>query len=144
MRISKYNAEGYYDPTTYDALTNIIKEERAEKKSAFKPLVYICSPYSGDVDANVIKARLFCRFAINQNCIPLAPHLLFPQFMDDGNPMERELAMFMDIVLMGKCSEVWVLGNIISNGMAEEIAKARKRKQTVRYFNEKYEEVESL
>jgi hypothetical protein len=45
---------------------------------------------------------------------------------------------------MGKCSEVWVLGNIISSGMAREIEVAKKRRQTVRYFNPEYKEVESL
>lgn len=144
MGINKYNSEGYYDPTPHEALSNIIREEKAEKKSAFKPLVYICSPYSGDVDGNVKKARAFCRFALGQNCIPIAPHLMFPQFMDDANPKERELALFMDIVLMGKCSEVWVLGNSISSGMATEIEKAKKRRQTVRYFNAGCEEVEDL
>jgi len=144
MSLNKYNSEGYYDPTPHEALTNIIREEKAEKKSAFKPLVYICSPYSGDVDGNVKKARAFCRFALEQNCIPIAPHLMFPQFIDDANPKERELALFMDIVLMGKCSEVWVLGNTISRGMAMEIEKAKKRRQAVRYFNAGYEEVEDL
>jgi hypothetical protein len=144
MGIDKYNSEGYYDPTPYEALTNILKEAKAEKKSAFKPLVYICSPYSGDVDENVNKARAFCRFALEQQCIPIAPHLMFPQFMDDSNPKDRELAMFMDIVLMGKCNEVWVLSDTISEGMAMEIEKAEKRRQTVRYFNSRYEEVEGL
>lgn len=144
MGISKYNSEGYHDPTTYDALTKVIKEEKAERKSAFKPLVYICSPYSGDIDENVKRARGFCRFALDNNCIPLAPHLLFPQFMDEDNPQERELAIFMDIILMGKCSEVWVLGNSISAGMAVEIDKAKKRRQLVRYFNATYEEVNNL
>lgn len=139
MGINKFNSEGYYDPTPYEALTNIIK--KAEKKSAFKPLVYICSPYSGEVEENIKKARSFCRFAFEQNCIPIAPHLLFPQFLDDDDPRERELAMFMDIVLMGKCSEVWVLNTRISSGMAREIQKAKKRRQKIRYFNEEYEEV---
>jgi len=141
MGINKFNSEGYHDPTPHEALTNIMKKEKAEKKSAFKPLVYICSPYSGDVEGNVKKARSFCRFALEKNCIPIAPHLLFPQFMDDKNPVERNLAMFMDIVLLGKCSEVWVLGDIISSGMAREIEKAKKRRQKIRYFNEGYEEV---
>lgn len=141
MGINKFNSEGYHDPTPHEALTNIMKKEKAENKSAFKPLVYICSPYSGDVERNVKKARSFCRFALEQNCIPIAPHLLFPQFMDDDKPKERELAMFMNIVLMGKCSEVWVLGDIISSGMAREIEKAKKRRQKIRYFNEGYEEV---
>ncbi|MGR5911143.1 DUF7768 domain-containing protein [Bacillus pacificus] len=81
---------------------------------------------------------------MESNCIPIAPHLMFPQFMDDENPEERELSIFMDIVLMGKCSEVWVLGNTISNGMAREIEVAKKRRQTVRYFSPEHEEVESL
>lgn len=92
MGISRYNKEGYQDPTTYEALTKIEKEEKAAKKTAFKPLVYICSPYAGDVECNVDMARVYSRFALKQNAIPLAPHLLFPQFMDDGNPAERELA----------------------------------------------------
>lgn len=78
------------------------------------------------------------------NCIPLAPHLLFPQFMNDDIPQERELAMFMNMVLLGKCNELWVFGNTISNGMAQEIEKAKKRRQLIRYFNEKLQEVGSL
>ena len=81
---------------------------------------------------------------MERNCIPIAPHLMFPQFVDDENPKERELAIFMDIVLMGKCSEVWVLGNTISSGMAREIEVAKKRRQRIKYFTPEYEEVESL
>lgn len=144
MSINKFNAEGYSDPTTYQALTNIDRAEKAERKSAFLPLVYICSPYSGDVDANIKKAQEFCRFAVDKGQIPLAPHLIYPQFMNDNDPAERDLAMFFDIILLGKCQEVWVLGDIISKGMSMEIEKANKRKQPVRYFNSKFEEVDSL
>ena len=31
--ISKYNHEGYYDPTAHDALTNVLREERKAEKS---------------------------------------------------------------------------------------------------------------
>jgi hypothetical protein len=68
---------------------------------------------------------------------------MFPQFMDDTNEEERELAIFMDIILMGKCQEVWVLGDTISRGMRIEIEKANKRKQRVRYFNKNFEEVDA-
>lgn len=108
----------------------------------YRPLVYICSPYSGDIENNIKKARDFCRFALDQGQIPLAPHLMFPQFMKDADPAERELAIFMDIVLMGKCSEVWVLNERISEGMEIEITKAKLRRQKVRYFNSNFEEVE--
>lgn len=56
----------------------------------------------------------------------MAPQLMFPQFMDDENPEERSFVIFMDIVLMGKCSEVWVLGDRISTDMGIEIARAKQ------------------
>lgn len=108
----------------------------------YRPLVYICSPYSGDTETNIKKARDFCRYALDQGQIPLAPHLMFPQFMKDNDSAERELAIFMHIVLMGKCSEVWVLNEQISEGMEIEINKAKQRRQNVRYFNSRFEEVE--
>lgn len=116
-------------------------EDIKNEQRVYRPLVYICSPYRGDVERNVTKAKNFCRFALDNGQIPLAPHLFFPQFTDDSNVEERELALFMDIILMGKCDEVWVLNEFISEGMQEEIEKATKRRQKVRYFNENFEEV---
>ena len=48
MSISKFNAERYYDPTTYEALKNIEREERIKRKQQrpYMPKVYICSPFS--------------------------------------------------------------------------------------------------
>ena len=63
----------------------------------FRPLVYICSPFSGDVGGNMERTRQFCRFALEHGQIPLAPHLMFPQFVNDEDPEERNLALFMDI-----------------------------------------------
>ena len=140
MGISKYNSEGYHDPTVYEALSHIEKEEKAVRR-VYRPLVYICSPYAGDVKQNVNMARVYSRFAVKNTCIPLTPHLLYPQFMDDGSPAERELALFMWLVLLTKCEQVWVFGGVISAGMAAEIAKAEKRKIPVRYFTEELEEV---
>ena len=134
------NSEGYPDPTPYEA----IKAAESKARPPFMPLVYICSPYRSDPEANMERTRKFCRFALDRGQIPMAATLMFPQFMDDGNPAERELAIFMDIVLMGKCHEVWVLGDTVSEGMEEEISRARKRRQPVRFFNAAFEEVDSL
>ena len=87
------------------------------------------------------KARKYCRFALEQHTIPFAPHLLFPQFMDDNNPEERQTAMFMNMVMLGKCEQLWVFGENYSNGMKEEIRKAKERKKKIRYFTEKMEEI---
>lgn len=114
---------------------------RAEGRPAFRPLVYICSPFSGDIEGNKQKAAEFAFFAYKQGCIPLTPHLLFP-FMNDESREERALALHMDIILMGKCQEVWVLSERITSGMSAEIEKATKRRQTVRYFSNDFVEVE--
>lgn len=47
MSISKFNAEGYYDPTPYEALLRI---EREARKAPYRPMVFICSPYAGDIE----------------------------------------------------------------------------------------------
>lgn len=136
---SKYNSEGYYDPTTYEALSSIEKEERSLR--TFRPIVYICSPYAGDVETNVQKARRYCRFAVDKGYIPIAPHLLFTQFLNDDNPKERQLGIFFGNAVMSKCSEVWVFGEHISNGMEAEIKRAKRKNYRLRYFNEDLEEV---
>lgn len=143
MGISKYNSEGYHDPTTYEALMKIEKEEKAEKR-AYRPLVYICSPFAKDEERNMEKARRYSRFAVRQACIPVTPHLLFPQFMDDSIPAERSISLFMGMVLLGKCEQVWVFGSTISAGMAAEIEKAEKKNMLIRYFTEELEEVGQL
>lgn len=134
----RFNSEGYADPTAYEALKRI---EKQEKEARYRPLVYICSPFSGKVKRNKRKARKYCRFALEQHTIPFAPHLLFPQFMDDNNPKERQTAMFMNMVMLGKCEQLWVFGENYSNGMKEEIRKAKERKKKIRYFTEKMEEI---
>lgn len=119
-------------------MTNDIKNQ--DRK--YRPLVYVASAYSGNVTTNTEKAKQYCRFAMEQGQIPLAPHLMFPQFMNDDDPTERELAIFMDVILLGKCDELWVFGDTISAGMSVEIEVAKKRKQTIRYFNNNCEEVQ--
>ena len=84
MGINKYNCEGYYDPTPYEALTRI--ENEARKLHSFRPVVYICSPLSGDVEGNQEKAARYCRFAVDTGYIPIAPHLYFPRFMTMPTP----------------------------------------------------------
>ena len=84
MNIPFLNSEQYADPTVYEALTNIETERKALR--AFRPIVYICSPFSGDVKGNVANTKRYCRFAVDSGYIPIAVHLLFPQFMKDTDP----------------------------------------------------------
>ena len=141
MTVSRCNSEGYKDPVVYEALTRVEAEERAARAAAaYRPLVYICSPYAGDIEKNTYRARAFSRFAVEKRYIPLAPHLLCPQYIDEET--ERWLGLKMGIVFMGKCEEIWVFGDVISEGMAAEIEKAKKMRKRIRYFTEDLQEKE--
>ena len=107
-------------------------------------VVFVCSPYAGDVEANTRRARRYCRFAVDQGYIPIAPHLLFPQFLNDDDPHERELGLSFGNALVSKCHEVWVFGRTISSGMVAEIEQAKRKNITIIYFDEKCEVVEYI
>lgn len=54
MSVSKFNSEGYYDPVAYETLNKVEAEERAARAAAaYRPLVYICSPYAGNIEKNL-------------------------------------------------------------------------------------------
>lgn len=120
------NAEGYADPTAGEAI-------RKASKFRFRPIVYICSPYSGDTERNTEMARQYSRYAVDQGAIPIAPHLLLPQYMSEE---ERELALFMDIAILSRCAELWVFGDRITEGMEKEISYARSKGMKARYIAE--------
>lgn len=127
----KYNAEHYPDPTACAALRAAFS---SSLKMGYRPIVYICSPFSGEIEVNIQKARDYCRFAVDQKYIPIAPHLLYPQFMDDEDEMEREIGLFMGCILITKCAEMWVFGDRVSSGMAREIRRAQREGLPIRRF----------
>ncbi len=106
--------------------------EAKHGKLGFRPVVYICSPYRGDTEANTEKAKKYCALAVRKRAIPYAPHLLFPLFMNEEK--DRDLALFMGRVMLDKCAEVWVFGDEITEGMRGELDRAQFRNKTVRYF----------
>lgn len=136
LGLSRRNARGYADPTSYKVLKQLQQTENMAR-----PLTYICSPYSGNVRQNQALAREFCAFAIAAGQIPLAPHLFFPQFMDDTDPDERELAMEFNRVLLSKCEAMWVYTGRVSRGMRAEIEWARELELPIHYFNADFQEV---
>ena len=134
-----------YSNLATDAALSRIERETCNRKneSASRPLVYICSPYShGCINDNVENARRYSRFAVEAHCVPITPHLLFPQFIDDSLGEDRQTAMSMNLVLLSKCAQLWVFGSVRSEGMQQEIQWAKQRQITIRYFTEELEEIE--
>ena len=111
------------------------------KEISIPKLVYICSRYSGDTEGNAAKAVGYSRFAVDEGVIPLAPHLLLPLYMDEEK--EREKAIAMDLVILGRCDELWVFGEKWSAGMKAEIEAAGRLGMKIRRFTEECREVPS-
>lgn len=98
-------------------------------------LVYICSPLRGDIENNIKKAISYCKYAATKNVVPLAPHTIFTQYLNDNIPKEREQGLYMGIQLLKKCDEIWVFGNRISEGMSSEIKLAKKLNIPIKYID---------
>lgn len=90
-------------------------------------LVYICSPYRGNVEENVKNARAYSLEAMMQHpdVLPIAPHLLFTQYLDDTDPEQRRIGLSASLDLLSICDELWVYGEP-SEGMAAEIRLAEE------------------
>lgn len=141
------NSEGYPAPVEGYVIAKIMREEKERKKGQRRnallrrPLVYIVSPYAGNIDYNIKMAKQYCRFAVVNEKNPLASHLIYTRFLRDNNPDEREIGMMYGLALLARCAEVWVFGQYISKGMREEIRFAERLGKPIRYFTEKMEEI---
>lgn len=99
-----------------------------------KDSIYLPLNVGAEGKAELGYTGAYCRYTVDQVCIPLAPHLYLPQFLDEES--ERELALFMDIALLSRCVELWVFGDVISAGMEKEIQYAQRKGKPIRYINE--------
>lgn len=134
---SRYDVTAGYDRNVYECLMTM----NIPKKEGYMPFVYVCSPFQGDEIGNMKRARVYSRFVFMNNCIPICPHIYFPQFVSEAT--ERDKVMHMNLILLRKCQEVWVFGNEITEGMKSEIEIATNRKTTiVRYFSDDLKEKE--
>jgi hypothetical protein len=88
-------------------------------------IVFLCSPYRGDVEANVKYAQRAVRSCILRGEVPIAPHLMYPGAFDDNVELERWLGMSAgaDLLLL---SDVLIAftDHGISQGMQWEISRA--------------------
>lgn len=88
-------------------------------------ITFICSPYRGDVEYNVNQAQLMSKYIAYQNDVPIAPHLLFTQFLDDNDYQHREMALKMNKRIIDICDVVLVMEGEITEGMQIEIDYAK-------------------
>lgn len=89
-------------------------------------IIYVASPYGGDVKKNTEFAKKACRHVMEQGHAFFAPHLLYPDLLDENQPKERQLGIEMGFAILQNCGELWCYGNHISQGMMMEIEEARQ------------------
>lgn len=121
-----YNKEGYLDPTAYEALKNIEEE---------KKIVFICSPYKGDIPVNTARAKRYGRYAVTKRQVPIIPHLMYPRFLNEDMHEERQIGLDMGLILLSKCQELWVFGSRITKGMELEIEEAKRMNMPIKYHD---------
>lgn len=112
-----------YHKNRISAMNELAKayEDVSEKK-----LVYVCSPYAGDILGNTERARKYAKHAISKGALPFVPHLMFTQIYNDGVPSERGIGCALGLEMLDRCDELWVYGDTISAGMKAEMAYAEK------------------
>lgn len=95
-------------------------------------LIYMASPYAGDIEKNTEFAKRACRHVMNEGHAFFAPHLLYTQILNDANIQERQAGLAMGLAVLPRCDELWCYGEHISHGMLLEIQEADRLGISVR------------
>lgn len=98
--------------------------------------VYVCSPFRPTAAAmadrveeqrsNIERALKACRILAMMGIQPLAPHLYFTRFLKDDVAAERDAGIQFGLSWLEQADELWVFGDRVSDGMAQEIARAKE------------------
>jgi hypothetical protein len=97
--------------------------------------IFICSEFQG-LESNLALARKYCKYVIDQGNNVFCAHLLFPQFLDEANPNDREKGIALGEEWMYRCEETWVFtkNGVLSKGMTQEIKHCREYCTTDIFF----------
>ena len=71
----------------------------AEKNQKKAKKIFVCSPYGGKL-GNIRRAAIICKYILQDGNIPFAPHVFFPQFLDEKDDLQRAAGINAGIVFM--------------------------------------------
>lgn len=86
-------------------------------------LIYVASPYAGDIEQNTAFARKACRHVMNEGHAFLRPSVISAArqvIPIAGASGEQD----MGLAMLPRCDELWCCGDRISYGMHLEIEEA--------------------
>ena len=98
--------------------------------------IFVCSPYAGNVEANVKIAEDICKDMVRLGYAPFAPHLFYTRFLDDGNITDRKLGIICGQTFMEICDEVCLYSqNGISDGMNSDLDYAKSLGKPIKEYS---------
>lgn len=97
--------------------------------------VYICSPLGGNVKENIEQAKQYAKYALMCGMAPVVPHF-YALCLDDNKPDERAIGMAAGMALLWFCDELWVFGDMMTEGMQHEVNFCMNLNIKIRYIKE--------
>lgn len=91
-------------------------------------LLYVCSPYRGEVKRNKEYARELTRKALENGFVPVTVHLYLTEATNDEIPEERDLGMAAGKKILENCKYILIGDRYgISEGMLGEMSLAKAK-----------------
>lgn len=87
--------------------------------------LFICSPFGGKQE-NVERAKELCRKAIDKGWAPFAPHLIYPQILDESKPDDRIRGIECGLEYLKGCYALLLADGPVSPGMQIELSVAEQ------------------
>lgn len=100
--------------------------------------LYVCTPYSGDIERNIQRTKAVCSVLSNLGYLPIAPHLFYTQFLNDRISEERKIGMECGLQQLHDAMAIVVVGDDegkISRGMIQEIVFASYQQIQIIHFS---------
>lgn len=117
-------------------------------------VVYVCAPYrplskdpekaAAELKENIRNTRMACTLVSIMNEMPVSSALMYPQFLNDDDPIDRKKGIDYGIRLLESADELWIVGDRITAGMRQEIDAAKELQIPIRLMGNPYDEAEKL
>lgn len=117
-------------------------------------VVYVCAPYrplsmdpeqaAAELKENIRNTRMACTLVSIMNEMPVSSSLMYPQFLNDDDPIDRKKGIDYGICLLESSDELWIVGDRITAGMRQEIDAAKELQIPIRLMGNPYDEAEKL
>lgn len=102
-------------------------------------IVYICSKYRGktriEQDFNLVMAKRYGRFAMEKGYVPIITHMNIAELTNDHDQNDRDFGIQASLTLLKVCSQIWIFGQDVSDGMRLEAQEAIREHIPIRWFS---------